>query len=288
MTRPRWFTASLFILIAACSAGARPEPTIGLPPSSEAPATTIATPDLTLPGPSDEVILVVGDEGGFVPVEYLAQRLPRFQVMADGRLFFQGAVPAIFPGPAVPNVQMTQLSAAEVGTLIRIAEDMGLDKMVDEANREAADRVADATDTFVTFYDEAGEHRFSVYALGLVTAGDDRVRQLEKLITQLDGLTASGESVAYVPERFRVYVLDAPPGSDPQFRNVQIWPLALDPRTGDPAFLGWPCTVVDGDDAALLHGALAQANQTTLWNLDGAELGIIVRPMLPGDEGCAS
>ncbi len=278
---------ALVVALTACASGDTTDITPIGPPDS-VPTTTpdSTTPPSSLPDHSDSPLVIVADEGGFVPVEFLIQRMPRFVVMQDGRLFYQGPIPEIFPGPALPNILVGRLDAQTVGLVQSIVDDMGLPAITDEANREAADRVADASDTVVTYFDDAGSHRFSVYALGLVSHTDARVQQVAKLMTLLDGASATIEAEPYVPERLQVSVSDQLPGFDPQFKNVLPWPLEADPRDGAPGFLEWPCSVVEGDDATVLYEALASANQTTTWEVDGTELGIYVRPLLPHESGC--
>jgi hypothetical protein len=46
------------------------------------------------------------------------------------------------------------------------------------------------------------------------------------------------------------------------------------------------CTVVDGDAAKILLGALADATATTLFEQDGVMYSVWFRPLLPHESGC--
>jgi hypothetical protein len=127
---------------------------------------------------SSDVLLTVTSEGGFVPVEFNLDRMPRYVLLADGTLFYQGPVPAIFPGPLLPNVQVTEVTATQMDEILQLVEEMGLpeiDEFIDDSN---AEMVADATTEFITYYDENGTHRLGIYALGITEGGGSTERIL--------------------------------------------------------------------------------------------------------------
>ena len=51
---------------------------------------------------ADEVVLTVTSEGGFVPVEFNLDRMPRFVLMGDGTLYSPGMMTLEFPGKLLP------------------------------------------------------------------------------------------------------------------------------------------------------------------------------------------
>ena len=53
------------------------------------------------PTGSDQVVLRVADEGGFVPVDYMLSSMPSFSLYGDGTLITPGAQIDIYPGPAL-------------------------------------------------------------------------------------------------------------------------------------------------------------------------------------------
>ena len=70
------------------------------------------------PTDPDEVILTIGFEGGFAPVEAVYDPTPQFVLFADGRLVSQGPVITIFPGPLMPNLQEAQLNDDEMAQML--------------------------------------------------------------------------------------------------------------------------------------------------------------------------
>src|SRR3954471_17026664 len=115
MTRLRglWTAAAavtLFLLSACAQQTAAGAPGAGpSPEGSPAPAT---------PGADDALVLRVSSAGGFVPPSALVGRLPETSVYADGRVIFNGPVPAVYPGPALPNLQWATLSPAALQQLL--------------------------------------------------------------------------------------------------------------------------------------------------------------------------
>src|SRR4051812_32113999 len=80
-----------------------------------------ASPGVDLPDDGDALVLQVASTGGFVTPEMLAGRLPLLSVYADGRVLSEGPVPAIYPGPAWPNVQLQQIDPATLQALVQHA-----------------------------------------------------------------------------------------------------------------------------------------------------------------------
>ena len=123
-------------------------------------------------GTSGGVILEISDEGGFVPIEFNLQRVPRFTVFSDGTVITPSREQFRFPGPAVPPLAQHQLDASTVADLLAFVNDLDL-AAIDMLDLNNAPNVADASTTVVRYYDETGEHRLSVYALGFDGPGAD-------------------------------------------------------------------------------------------------------------------
>src|SRR5690606_23412297 len=115
-------------------------------------------------------------EGGFVPVEFNLDRMPRYQLMADSTLFFQGPVPEIYPGPLMPNIQKTKVGESVMDDVRALVDELGLADIDERIDDSGSELVADATTEFITYLDENGAHRLGVYALGLTegTQSTDR------------------------------------------------------------------------------------------------------------------
>lgn len=259
----------------------------------DATGTTVSTSDSTRAtdgspreAGDSELLLTVTSEGGFVPVEFNLDRMPRYVLLADGTLLYQGPVPAIFPGPLLPNVQVTEVSAAQMDEIRQLVEEMGLpeiDELIDDSN---AEMVADATTEFITYHDDNGAHRLGIYALGVTEGGGSTERILAgELIEVLEEVTATGESRTYAAERLQVAAGPALEFEDVQGR-VEPWPLEVEFGDMPEWAMGWRCVEVEGDEVEHLLAVFADANQATRWDTGNEELTIKARPLLPGESAC--
>jgi hypothetical protein len=57
----------------------------------------------------ESALVIVRDEGGFVPPDFMVRQGPRLILLRDGTLINQGPMIDIFPGPLLINYQQTQL-----------------------------------------------------------------------------------------------------------------------------------------------------------------------------------
>ena len=122
----------------------------------------------------DSVLLIVKDEGGFVPIEFIVGQGPRLVLLRDGTLIVSGPQIEIFPQPLLPNYQSIQLDDETMLFVLEELDALGFADIDSEVNDEAANMVADASTTVTTFYNQDGPHTFSVYALGIDTPGERR------------------------------------------------------------------------------------------------------------------
>jgi len=231
-------------------------------------------------------MLTVVSEGGFVPLETIVGRGPRAVLMADGRLFFEGPSPAIFPGPMLTPSQVARLDDDTMRQIRRLVDRIGFSDLTEVRDTSAAGRVADATTEVVTYRDGRGAHVVAVYALGIAESGDPRVRLLAELVELLDDLAMSEPSEPAPVERMVVHVTEGA-APNPDFPDVRPWPLPLDPASlHDDRFPGWRCTTVTGDDLDRLLRIFSDASQATVWDRDGTTYRIVARPLLLGEAGC--
>lgn len=265
----RNITAGVALLAAVASACTAP--------SGSGTTTTVVPPDA--------VVLTVAWEGGFVPVEFLVGRGPRYVLLADGRLVLEGPVPTIYPGPLLPSYVVTRLDEATMERVGELVDEIGFAGFDELRNTDAAARVADAATDVVTWFDANGPHVFAVYALGLVETSDPRVASLAELVRTLERAASSGESEPYEGDRLIVHV--AAGAGDPEFPDTRPWPLPDPPGALGPTdFDGWECAVYEGEEAQRLIHLFSDATQVTTWTHDGVEHRILARPLLPGETGC--
>lgn len=282
----------LTFLLAAC----------GLPSATGGGAAGIAHPA------GVELVLGVENRGGFVPIEWAATSMPSFTLLGDGRVIVRGAEPLIFPGPALPALQVRTLTEEGIQTILEAVTETRL--FDDDLElRGAAMMIADAPDTVFILHAAGREVTVSVYGLGTldptvpqqgVSAAEQAAHRtlatLNEHLTLLeDWLPESAFADSgwqpYQPEALRLYVRDVTaqpidePGMPPTV--ARPWPVDDDPATfGEPVewMPGGTCAVVDGEAAATWLEELAQADQLTRWTLGGATYSILPRPLLPHEE----
>lgn len=240
--------------------------------------------------PAEPTALVqIRSEGGFAPLELLLANGPSYTVMSDGELILPGAVEEIYPGPLIPPYWVEHLSDDDMGLIMDLVREIRLPQMVDETDDSAASYVADATTEVITYWDENGAHRYSVYALGISAnplnpdePADPRTEAFRQLFEMLGGL-APGDSTPYRPESVRVIAGLSTLGTDPEFVDVRDWPFSDDtPDTWSRLDQNWSCKAFGTE----ILDQFSDAKQTTTWSLRDDEYQLLVRPLLPGEPDC--
>jgi len=277
---------ALVALVAAVGGCARPGTGSG-PGGEGTPARTYT---------ADDVVLRVEHTGGFLPVEAMITRMPLISVYGDGRVITEGPVVAIYPGPALPNLQVQTIDPVDVVDLAARALAAG----VGGKNDLGQPPVADAASTRFTVLSDAGPQVTEVYALEITDAPDglsaDQRKGRETLRNLLADLTdlprtigpdAVSEAKPYQAEA--VAVISRPwtdPGDPALGEQPEIaWPGPALP--GAPASeLGLSCATVTGADATAVLAAAAGANMLTPWVSEGARWSVNFRPLLPDEASC--
>lgn len=306
---------ALLLLLASCATGGGAPPASGgstTPPSvggggGDSSGGGIEHPEGAQP------VLVVDSAGGFVPLEFIATRLPQVVILGDGRVIMQGAQTLEFPGPALPPLIERQLTEAGLQQVLEAVEDTNL-FTADAELRGAQATVADAPDTIFELHADGRDVTVTVYALGMVGPDMDSppgmdaaeiqahgvLQQLNDALMSLDtwigadGWAGDGWQ-PYEPQAFRLYVRDAtddPADGGDLPEQVREWPIEEDPSAwGEEQALfgnGTRCAAVEGDAAVAWLAELAAANQNTRWSDDGQRRFMVTpRPLLPHEEvGC--
>ncbi|SDC01379.1 hypothetical protein SAMN05660690_0188 [Geodermatophilus telluris] len=231
------------------------------------------------------LVLQVAHTGGYTTPEELATRLPVVTVYGDGRVLTPGPQIAIWPAPALPNVQVQQVDAGTVRELVEQAVAAGVTGSGDLGQPP----LADATTTRFTLVTDEGTAVREVYALA--ETPDDTVTpeqagargRLRDLVDALTGLPASGEP--YVPQTVAA-VVQPHTGGDPELPQPDVaWPGPALP--GASVGAGLTCVSATGQQAADVLAAAATANALTPWvTPDGGRWSIALRPVLPHESGC--
>lgn len=255
---------------------------------SDEPGEAAGTP--TPPPEPDQVILTIGFEGGFAPVEAIYDPLPQYVLFSDGRLVYQGPVVAIYPGLLLPNLQVAQLDDDQMFEILTLVEDLGLPSITDERNENLDDAgiIADAPDTVFTYFDEAGEHRLAIYALGASPEpSDPQVVAAQRLVDTVNNLSATAPQLGeYEVERLHIVISDGSFLAAEEGAAAIPWPLTRAPSQFTPVGFELQCSVFEGNDAEEAMAALQGANQLTLWEESPDLYRPIPRPLFPGEVGC--
>ncbi|WP_432835388.1 hypothetical protein [Dactylosporangium sp. CA-092794] len=272
----------LFVLAAAALAGLA---------GCASPA-GVAQPEVSF-APAD-LVLQVRSSGGFVPVELTVTALPELSVYGDGRVITTGPVPAIYPGPALPNVQVQHIARADVQALARRARQAGVGGGADLG----IPSVADAPSTRITVRTAEGVAVTDAPALGigdgtgLTDAQRAARRRLEDLVTALRDL----------PKTLGDGAIDRPVAYEPALiaAVARPWAPASDGLPADPPPIAWPGPALPGPavpdrpgvacltaEAAPVLSAAKGANSRTPWTSGDQRWAVEFRPLLPGESSCA-
>ncbi|MET0425363.1 MAG: hypothetical protein ABW046_15880 [Actinoplanes sp.] len=251
----------------------------------------------TAPAPAaGDLVLRADSFGGFVPPEQVVGAIPSVSVYGDGRVITEGPVPAIYPGPALPNLQVQQITPELVRQLVQEGQTAGV--------RTGADfgrpNVADAPSTRVTVLTGNGPQSVTVEALNegrpddpMLTPDQQTARtKLAAYVKKLQDLpTAEGMPHPKPYEAQQVAVLARPwskPGNDLPRPDTKAWPGPALPGPVLNQNIGIGCVLVSGAEQATVLTAAAKANALTSWTQGGQKWAITFRPLLPDEKnGCA-
>lgn len=241
---------------------------------------------------SDEALIQISSEGGFVPVEFNINNGPTFTVTRSGQFIFPGAQTLEYPGPLLPATLEGQLDDDENAKIVALVEEMGISEMDEEAD-DTVTNVADASTGVIKYWDESGVHKYSVYALGISDQHTAKATiAFAELFDYLHQLSGSVEGTPYAPEQVRVVSSADYAGPDPNFVDIRPWPLAGEnpdewKQIAEVGEQVWTCKTFE----VSVTDALGDATQVTVWNhpsesADAQNFRLYVRPIHPGEEDC--
>jgi hypothetical protein len=292
------------LLASACA-----QPAGGATGATDAPTSPSAAP----PADPDALVLRIQRVGGFLPIGVTEASLPVLSIYADGRVVTEGPVAAIYPGPALPNVQVERISTDDVRALV--------DRALAAGVRDTADLgrpgVADAATTRFTVVTTSATYVREVYALGEAggttrtggglgapttpgvfpqltaeqQAARDKLLDLTEALTDLRGTLGAGSVGAaqpYAPRAVAAVVTPYHPRASDPPQPPRAWPGPDLPGEQLGGQAGLTCLSATGDAAATLLAAARQANGLTPWtSADGTPWSVAFRPLLPDETGCA-
>lgn len=226
---------------------------------------------------------------------------PPLRITGDGIAVVDGPVPAIFPGPLMPNLVGRQVSGAGQARIITAARDLGL-----------LDGRTDFTGGGIAPGGVVGHLEITLDGRRIELTGDPSAHivcvttpcepapgtreafgTFWQRLTDLGGWLGSdlGPEAPYVAPAYAILV-GSPPQQQPGFgQPVADWPLDVAlAQFGSPVGNGAArCGTVSGPDAVTLRPSLMAANQLTMWTQDpqsSVAYGLTVRPMVPGEDTC--
>ncbi|GAA3750958.1 hypothetical protein GCM10022225_39150 [Plantactinospora mayteni] len=250
------------------------------------------------PANPNAVALRVEQVGGFVAPASRLTWVPTVTIYADGRVITEGPQLAIYPGPALPNLQQQRIAQEQVDGLVERARAAGVGTATDLGRPS----VTDVPSTRFTVSSAAGTDKLEVYALaegaqnasGLTEAQRTARGELQKLLAALTDLAGTlgpdnveqpqpyqPEAVAAVaiPWRADDNGLTAPP--------EVAWPGSALPGSPPSSGIDQGCVEVRGAEATALLATAAKANARTPWTSGGDRWQVGLRPLLPDETGCA-
>lgn len=246
-----------------------------------------------------DLILRVTLEGGFVTPEANLSRLPIFSLFGDGTYVIEGPVPAIYPPPALPNLQAGRLTEEGIQHILRQARDAGL---LDGDRTYGPGPIFDAATTVFTI--NAGGHSFVTRVTDLSGESNPDMDATERaaraeLVAFVGNLPSSGMPLAaeLIAESERAFAIDrlqlivipddspyAPPVPEDIRLAAFAWPLASDLATFGAELDVLPGTrigVVEGAELPVLLAELQQTNTLTRWLSNGEAYVLIAVPLMP-------
>jgi len=234
------------------------------------------------------------------PVNVFAMR-PYSVITGDGQSITQGPVPAIFPGPLLPNLQARPITEAGRAAILAAAKELGMLEGTTDFNAGPGlagginGRIELTVDgRIVTLTGNPNALMECVTTPCTPPAGSAAAfAEFWLLLGDLPSWIPNelGPESAHAAPAYAILVGPAPE-PDPNLPQAPMdWPLEQSLALfGGPVGDGsYRCGTVTGADAAMLLPALQAANQLTPWVQSpstSATFGLTVRPMVPGEDVC--
>jgi hypothetical protein len=242
-----------------------------------------------LPSPSTVVaVLKIEQVGGMIGPSITLNRYPTVALYADGRLIMLGPQIELYPGPALPNLQVTQLTPAGVQQVLDWAAEAGLQG----EDRFLGQPMPDAGTTLFTVVRGQETHTSSVADMSSDDQAIGALRQFQDVVSNIrQWLPAEdivGDDQPYAWDALQILATPADPASmpDPALVTIVDWPLASLATIGVDAG-GQRCAVIEGADLDTLRPPLETANELTMWRSDDQVYSVQLHPLLPDDPGCS-
>jgi hypothetical protein len=265
-------------------------------PTSGAAATRTQQAQIAHPTAPATVVLRVSSSGGFVAPQTNLRALPAFTLYGDGTVIVPGAIPQLFPGPAISPLVKSKLSERQVQALLVRARQAGLlARGAIGYGGMGAVGISDAPTTTVIL-NAAGRHVVrQAYALGAGAAGGrlstKQLQARQALARFVASLPPGLSGARYAPHAIAVYVAPFRGQAQRGAKRI-VWPLASNLAAAGKAVssgLGYRCVAVTGSEAKTLLATLRTANEQSQWVARAhatRAYEVVARPLLPDQRGC--
>ena len=256
--------------------------------ATSAPDPAVPGDGIEIPtGPNDEVLKVETGLGGFRTFQATFAEVPSILVTGDGRVFTEGPVSAVFPGPFLPNIQVARVDPEVLRRLMGAANNAGL---LGEIPDYSVGRppVTDVGSTALTLVANGKTYVHDAYALGMEQGDAPARKALKDFIEAARTALTALPSERFLPATYLLATRDAgistdsavdPTSGEPQPR-LQLWPGDIGVDLKDLT-----CAPVEASKVQALFG---KADQMTYFFQDSGVYSLAVRPVLPGQPGCES
>lgn len=87
---------------------------------------------LDTPEDPDAPLAQIVSEGGFAPVEMILGNGPHYILLSDVRLICRDPIDEIFPGPLVPNYQVSTITEEEMQQVLSLIDEIGLPDITEQ------------------------------------------------------------------------------------------------------------------------------------------------------------
>jgi hypothetical protein len=292
----------LGLVAAACSSGAPSATPAASPssrptaaPSSIAPSASPSSSGIEHPTGASDVILRMGLEGGFLPMELIAARLPSLTLYGDGSLIVAPPENLADPTAPKPPLVKTMLAEDEVQAILDTALTKGGLAIAREAYLDNA--IMDAPTTVFEVHAGGLDKTVRIAALGTVApqpGPDDLARRnFDELRIYLESIAARAVDTGddWTPDAFTGVLIQLEPGqqlpSEPRawpWKDLAPADFVTPPVEPDTMVVVFPEHTLTPDQVAALGAAdaIGGIGGITLEGADGTRYSLVVRPRLPG------
>ena len=244
---------------------------------------------------ANDVVLSVAHSGGFIAPSATFSETPSAVVYGDGTTLQPGAMIEIYPGPAYVPLHEGKLTQDVIDGLLEQAQEQELD-LTGEPVDAGQPPVADAPDTVLVIRTPDGKVvTHSANALGMDVGGaetmteqqQDARRRMQEMVSAIESAVSDVASDEFVPDGYRLRATGADPAQfggtadgEPEPR-IKPWPVA-----GVDLAAAAECLAVTGADADGVRDTMKQADQLTFFTSAGTTYQVVIRPLLPDEDGC--